>query len=808
MQADPLRILSTASRPVKKQPVDKTAVPPNLEKLDSLVDSIGDNLGLLTPVASQPPPPSPPKKNRLLRLLGWTGAAAAAVTGAIGGVAYNANKDALSEPSVSIMLDQELFEQQPETVPVRIDQVDQNQSRPQRHQGITVVVPADTLHDFSSRLQQRPEFREFMEREVERLKEKLGEDLAEVKVPSDHLLVDLEAPLPTGDRSFLHLGDFDLPAFGLKSLERQNVPLALAYQVEPFASRLTLDVTPVEMEAPADGPGIFLGGVKATIGTSSDLEVRGTARLGLDLDGAATRPKLEALEARLAREEPGSERHQKLTRLVSQLETRLRHAQEIDGPARELLGDAFEDQQVAFGARVDTPEGPLAEVTYGLWMVPDTSGDGRADLVVRKLLDEDRLDQLQVRLEALHHTGQGDGFLNDQVAGFFESGVRAAVPDAVSQLKNLAEERLEQEILRGGELVEGRANARLQRLYDRWAEEGFGFTPGGLAPITARLGNVELTPDGQLALSLGTLDGAGRTDTRLAPGMQLEEGRFATRLDGGLLNRHLRETLDWDSLLNQVKTSQGLREVRFGRDSQGRTIYPRLVVERGRPCVVFDIVVKMDGAKPVEGATGLLKGATGALDGGAEKLQDGLKKEAGAVGEVVGGILRAPTFLLDTIIGGGKAVVDHTVGAVVDGGTDVLTRPTVHTKVSIPLEFQARGGGITVVPDGEGVRFSEAETKLPFDILDLVPTRLLSNLVVNLVAEAEGPEKIGEKAEQHAVGVNLERFGAEFRETHVVGREGQVPDLVFELKASDGAVDFAARQLLSPGSGARSGPAR
>ncbi|MEW6282972.1 MAG: hypothetical protein AB1758_30445, partial [Candidatus Eremiobacterota bacterium] len=187
------------------------------------------------------------------------------------------------------------------------------------------------------------------------------------------------------------------------------------------------------------------------------------------------------------------------------------------------------------------------------------------------------------------------------------------------------------------------------------------------------------------------------------------------------------------------------------------------------------------------------------VDGAMGDLQKDLKKGAGVPGEVVGTVLRAPFFLIDQIAKGGKAVVDNTAGAVVDGVADVATRPTVHTHVVIPVDLSIQGGNLVVTPDGNAVRFSTARGDLGFDPLDLLPTRLLSNLIVNLVADAQGPTEVGSQARKQSVDVSLAGKGLSFLEVGTTPRPGGTPDLALKLQAGPGTAKFLADRLLPSG---------
>lgn len=794
LTTDHARLLNVSSR--SSAPVTTTGRP----------NSPGDQLELSSNAHKAPPKQvNKPKRSlagKLFRLAGWTGFALTASVGAIGGVGYLANKDALETPTVSVHLDSELFSEKqnylesgpatPQTPgPIR-DTTDLKPS------GLSVKVPRSTSVEFARALRNSPEMTELIQSGIDYATGVAEESLAEYTPPTVDILLDAHAPLPTGDKAFLHIGDLELPSLGLKELQREDVPLVLRAVTDTIKTGLKFEIETLEPDPSVKGPGLQLGAVRARVGLNETMRAHGTARLDLDLEGTATREKLENLEGRSGVEE-----------LVQRLERRLEMGRQLQQQpaARGLLETALKDQEIAFDAEVDAKGRPIAEAVFRLWLVPDTTGDGRADIAITHEADLENLENLDVQIRNLQRVGSAPdsylgGKLNQTVADSFKAGLEEAIPGVVGHLRGLALTKITEQLSKGNPYLNRQAGKALEAGY-AIGREGIDIpTHSQLLPnVHLALGEVRMDPSGDLEVGLRTTGSDRLGATRdLAGRHQAQDGQVSLTLQGELLNQQLRDktdggAVDWNKFLTETCEKQGLRELCFGKDEQGRTVYPSLVSEGGMPAVKFSIVVKPQGAKPVDAATGVVTGVTGGLDSGAEWVQEGLSENLGVVGDVLGGILRAPTFLVDKVAGGAEAVVDNTVGLAVDGVTETITRPTIHTGVIVPLDISFKGGQLHVNPVGKGVRFTTPDTELPFDPVDLVPTRWLSHAIVNTAAGITGPATIGEQVEKIDLGVDVSPFGGEIKGVTIHSEQGQAPDFVFELDDTDKTVEWVAQQL-------------
>lgn len=763
---------------------------------------------------AKPGPPRKPQRsllNKLVRTTAWVATAVTLTAASMGTLGYFANPALRDQPTLTILADQN-----PASAEAPGKAVPKPKAKPASSHavrvsgdGVALLVPADTLRQVAHDVQNTPLAKKFLAQKTAEAEKNLNQLLAHMKVPDGNVLLDARLPLPTGERAFFHVGNVDLPSFGVHQFQTEDVPLKVSYQTSPVAPNLKLGLETFQAGNPikpdSAGPdGIYLGSIKVKLSPGQEsLPVEGDLQLGLDLDGSATMGKLAELEAKLKEVPPSSPRAAQLQELIGKHRQRIAHGNTLKGHEIKLLEDAFQDQKMHFRADVHTGTGVLAEATYHVWVGPDATGDGRADVHLASETDFKNMDGLRVELRELKGdpTRAPDGMvarlLHEKIQASFAGGVEQALPQVTDVLRKMAVERVDRELHQGAPWAAGEGNQRLSGAYQR----GLDFDVPGVAgtggkQVHYNVGKVEVGSQGLVAEMKVGRNSVPQGETLRFP-FQLGAGDVGVKLSGSELSQRLRD-VDWASMLEEIKQKQGLLELSFGKDKAGRTMLPSLVMDQatGKPAVAFDIVARAEGVKPIHGVTGAITTGTGKLDEGMGKLQKGMKKELGGAGEVVGGILRSPFWLADKVLGGAKAIVDNTAGVVVDGVTDHATRPTVHTGVVIPLDLAVHDGKLSVEPDGQHVRFTSSKGEVPFDVLDLLPTRLISNLIVNLVAESQGPSQVGEAARRGNVEVSLAGKGLSFAEVGVVKKGTGAPDLAVKLKAGPATADFVVRTLL------------
>ncbi|MGE0492866.1 MAG: hypothetical protein AB7S38_26885 [Vulcanimicrobiota bacterium] len=607
---------------------------------------------------------------------------------ALAGIGYYGNREALREPiSVSFTLDSEVA-----TLAAPAPGPGQ-QTRPRGK--VAVSVPARQTTEFAQQLRRQPHTRALLRQALERVKASVDAELQGLSVPPDRTLLDLKAPLPTSPRAFFHLGGIDLPSLGYGALQAESVPLTLDYQVAPFTPALEVDLQLLDQGPPqADVDGVYLGSVKVGVRVNQPSHtLTGQARLELDLEGRDSQAAAQALRA-----QPETEHNRRqLEKLGQRLERGRRLA---DGPAAGLLQDAFHDQRVDFAVRLDSGQGELASSVYHFWLGPDTSGDGRADLVVREQMSVEGLARIQLELDKLEAVGQAPegwvgGLLHGQVEDALLAGVRQLVPSAAEQVKGLAAQAVEREFHQASQELEDRLNPELGQLY------GQGRTLQvrvGDQTIKLPLGAIRADRQG-VALAFGR----GASQVRAGQGVSLAVG--AEELSQALRDSSQGGSVDWRGLLAEVREANGLKRLNFGQ-RDGQTVYPRLVHRPGETVLKFDITAEFKRLLPIPGLP-----------------------------------------VLDPVLGLGRWLL----GA------------TIHTGVEIPLALETQDGVLGLRAVDDQVRFVQAETTLPFSPIRLLPTRLVGDVLANLLVRTQGGT-VGAGLREARLQVDLRDYGLRFEE--------------------------------------------
>lgn len=577
------------------------SAPPGVE-LKRPADTFQASSALPSAPAQPGRPKEPPQSlaRRALKWAGWTGAAVTTTLSALGGVAYLGNREALHQPvSVEIHLDQEFYDlpapgqaNPPAALAQQLAEPTPQapttpRAQPPVLEGATLYIPGSTWRD----LQGTPAARQLLDQQVQTVRQRLAEQLGRVEVPPGQVLLDAHLPLPTADRPLLHLGGFNLPSLGYRALEQGTLPLTVDYRLDALSLPLDLSVEPVSVARPLvpDGlqGGVFVGGLRVRVTPEqAAVTVRGSAQVGLDRDGSATARRQGALEG----QNLTPERRAELSRKLDARQQALQRLQRLDQQGLgSYLDSAFHEQKLDFEAAVQTGRQPV-EVTLHVWLSPDAEGVPRLSLAQESNLEATRA--LDVRLERLDDAGRRpEGWLHGQVRDLVQqqiaNGVRRGVADAGAQLRERAEGEVQRLLADQLPNLTGEANGQLR---------------GALAelqrtrlPATDATGELALAParmslDGDLvALTLGG-GPTGSLPAELRPG----RGEVALRVDREALNRQLRDVsaggaMRWDALLGQAKAQAGLPNLSFGRDAQGKTEYPQLLVSNGQPALAFHV---------------------------------------------------------------------------------------------------------------------------------------------------------------------------------------------------------------------------
>ncbi len=704
---------------------------------------------------------SQPQESGTRRLIKWSAAAGLAVVAGsslLGGIAYHANYDALQQKPTVQILPQKLPTSSQDT-PKLSAQVKAAQTptvASAKGGPMRVFVPPATIAQLAHDAQDTSQFQQLNAAAVSKASQEVGQQLAVLKVPDSKVLLDVTMPLPTSERPFLHIGSLDLPSMGMRALQTESVPLAMDYTTQPIATGLQVHIKNIDPPKNMKGPGILLGAVQVSLTSESGkIPVQGSLNLHMDLDGKASQEQIAKLKGM-----PGQES------LVQHLQQRIQQGKQLQDKVSQqgldgMLQDGF-DQKLKFEANVLTGKDPLAQSTLYLWGTPDKTGDGRMDIQVTQANDDSGISKISLEMASLENVGKtpdglAAGQLHSQVKSALLKGMQENMTKVTQDLQRMAKERAEKEFAKGGPRLEEVANAQLSKIYEKGQQLKYD-TGNSFAPlISAQVGTVQVAQGGLLVDLQTSAGGSGKADFT-GDLNNLKPGQFGAAMDLTVLNGQLKK-VDWSQTLQAVKQKADLRDLEFTKGGA-----PQISMQNGRPTVSFEVIVHANGLNATKGVTGILTDTTGGIDKGMKNVQKNLQKEAGGFGEVVGGVLRAPSFLLDKIVGGGKAVLDNTVGAV----TEAATRPTVHTRVNVPLTFQTEDGHLKVGLDGNSVEFKKAQSQTPFDLLDLLPTRLISNAIAGAMADAQGPEMVGRQLQKHGLDVDLQKnLGLAFDEVRL-----------------------------------------
>ncbi|MCA9797540.1 MAG: hypothetical protein KC910_37265, partial [Candidatus Eremiobacteraeota bacterium] len=296
------------------------------------------------------------------------------------------------------------------------------------------------------------------------------------------------------------------------------------------------------------------------------------------------------------------------------VESRLQAGRDLQSKPKavSLLEQALQEQQVDFEATIDGRGQDLADATFQIWLIGDQNGDGRVDIAITQRSNLDPLKEVGMEVTDLRHTGKApESFLgkriNQAVGERFVEGVREAVPQVTQQLRQIAMSELTEALADGNVLLNEVSNEALEVAYEL-AEEGVLIpTQSQLFPsLPMGLTDARLLPSGEAMVSLHSngSNGVSRAPN-LAQNHRTPAGQLSVTLQGELINLQLRDrsvggNVDWNQFLGGLRGGR-LKQVHFGRDRAGNTVYPKLISHKGGVAVKFDIVARFKGVIPLPG---------------------------------------------------------------------------------------------------------------------------------------------------------------------------------------------------------------
>lgn len=550
--------------------------------------------GLKLPEVPNSPPPGKPPKSLTRRLLKWAGIATLGVTAGtsiLGGIAYQGNHQALLAPTVHVypqQLEQPAtpsLARQVQSVPAPAAETLAKAPPP----GVQILIPSGTVEQWIN----SPKLQAQISNQLSQAQGKIQQQIGQVRVPSGQVLLDVTLPMPTSNQSFLHVGGLNLPSLGYQALQTEAVPLQVDYRADTLETGLKVDVQQLR-EAPGQGPGVWLGGVKVTVSAPEGyIPVAGEVNLALDLQGQSTRAQIERL-----RKMPGQER------LIQQLQARLDQGQRLQRIIQEQgLDNVLEaglNQDLAFQGKVLTGKEPLVQTSLHVWAVPDRTGDGKADLQVTQQNQLDNLRNLRVQVDEIGGdsapSGMIDKFVHDQARQALISNLEKQIPQLDQQIQQTALDQVGAQLRSQAGQIQAQANGQLHQLYARDPQ----------IPGLGSVQQIKVGPGGVLLELPGQQGGDG---LKLAPGA-LQSGQVAVGIDRTSLNQQLKQRVDWDQILQKAGGTSF--KMSWARDAQNRPVHPELRSRDGKLFMHVEINAQrnlLPGQKP-----GLLDNISTALD--------------------------------------------------------------------------------------------------------------------------------------------------------------------------------------------------
>lgn len=567
------------------------------------------------------------------------------------------------------------------------------------HSQPSVVIPGSSARRFLNELIKQPEVQEAFQTMTEGARSQIEKSATDLEGPSGSVNVDVAIPFPSQK-------NIDSPLGPIPELAEKNIPFQADYQIDNFGLALKLDVKPVEVEEAVRPKGV-----------KEDAVFIGAIQVG-------TQPMTSAVKGQV-------QLHKGETRGGAEW-------------AEQALDGAFKDQNFGFKSQVSVGE---TQSLFYIWVVPDNTGDGKADVAVAHRSLKTGAEALRVQVDEVTHQKK-DGEAQPQGLGGKLNGV----------VSRVIEDQLEKSGDRLGGTVSKILESRVQEFLGAGSSQMGEQINSQLGDLYSKIGNLEIpvpegmnVPGGKLKLELGKVkvEGdsivseygnertreilAGRT-THETDSQVVAPGELRAHVPGELINRMLADKsnggpLDWNSLLGKaVEDSSAVKSLELAKDSDGKTISPKIRTINGKPT----LTIQLDGD----------------TNGIATPVSAGFRLLPGFVGDGLGWLS------------------DNTVGAVLGS--------RLQTEVQIPLEFGVRDGTLKV---GTGDVKFKTPADLGFNIVDILPTRLLSGLITDGIASAFGPDSVDAMLKKQNINADLSDFGLEWTRVEVKGEEGKTPNL-------------------------------
>jgi hypothetical protein len=562
----------------------------------------------------------------------------------------------------------------------------------------SVVIPGSSARRFLGELLKQEEVQNAFQTMTAEARQEVQKTAQNIEVPAGSVSVNVEVPFPSQK-------NVDSPLGPLPQLARKSIPFQASYQINNFGVDFDLQVKPVEVKEAVRPEGIGQNGV--FIGA---IQV-GTGALTTDIEGHVQLQK--------GKTEGGA------------------------AWAEKALNEAVQDQQFDFQSKVAVGE---TESIFYVWVVPDVSGDGKADVAVAHRSVKNGTDGLQVQITSVKDSNPEQknpntlgGKMNDVVSRVVGDQLQKSGHRLEANVSKMLAEKVQGFLADGSNQMAREVNKQVAELYSKIGDLDIpvpeGMTVEG-GKLSLKLGAVKVEGDAIVS------EYGNENTARVLSGYQVEKddsqvvapGELRAHVPGAVFNRLLQDKaaggpLDWNGILGQAADdSSAVKSLKLAKDDNGKTISPAIRVINGKPT----LTIQLDGE----------------TNGIATPLSAGARLLPGFLGDGLGWF------------------TDNTVGAVLGS--------RLQTEVQIPLNFGVENGNLSIKP-GE-VKFEKPED-LGFNIADILPTRLLSGLIVDGIASAFGPDSVNELLAKQDIKADLSDFGLQWTRVDVQGQEGKVPNL-------------------------------
>ncbi|MCD4786123.1 MAG: hypothetical protein K8T10_20065 [Candidatus Eremiobacteraeota bacterium] len=683
-----------------------------------------------------------------------------------------------------------------------------------------VKIPAKTFQRVIAQIEETPEAQEKMAAVISKVDTQVeGQIETGNRIKGGHLAL-VRVPMPTGDDPIFNLkvpnvlsGDFysspmesnnwtTINPTGTKlgSIQEEELPIAISYDLEQAAPNVKVQsklIKPDKTPAPpsTDKPYILLAGIRTSVTPEeSTMNIKGRIGVSLDVDGTSTQKKIDQLKQVMQNSNSSSDQIKRASQQFVMLQNRMKKSGQLRGRmdktgSTHLIEQVMKDQtnSVEMPVRMNKDK-PLAEATHYFWLGPDKDADGKADIYITQEIDLSGMDNIspgRMKMKAPSHKDVDGKLLrigNELVEKTIQKETRKAVRSMESSIRNNVKEAMRKktaDTLPDIEQIASQKLAEVLRKNGQFStnveEEGFNKN------ITASLTGLQVVEHGGKAHAVLRLDTDGKATGQADFISHLEATNQAVNadsamvtLDGRMLNEMLKDQKDggavnWNQILKSVKESDMVKDVVFNQDANGNTVYPRLIMQDGKPVINIDMSVYLAGAGPVESGTGIIKAGTGIVDEGAKIVTEGTLGQLGEAGEIAGKVIRSPFWLLDQIVGGAKTVIDSTVGAVVDAVPKAVTDAKINVNMSIPVNLSVKNGSLHLEASPRGLKMKTARFGTEQTKEDILPLNLLISAVAQGIVEDSPDAVVGQDKPFLEKEISLQKKGLDFKNVEISG---------------------------------------